>query len=283
MALIRGGTFTMGSSPEEVVSAHAWCRRLAGDECRLDFYEREQPARRVRVSDFWLDRTEATHADFAAFLSAGMDIALRGKRVVRGDVLLAEIGRGYAAIVRLPRGGWGVRTGMDRRPVVGVTWDGADRFCAWKGKRLPTEAEWELAARSRGRGRFPWGDAEPTCDGVVLARSAKGACASWPGRSEDVGLSRQDRSAQGVTELAGNVAEWVRDRFADRYDAACDPCEDPVVDPPQGETPDFRVGRGGWWHALPESARASARLRLQRALPYEDVGLRCAASPPSSR
>jgi formylglycine-generating enzyme required for sulfatase activity len=96
------------------------------------------------------------------------------------------------------------------RPVVCVAWHGADEYCRGQGKRLPLDAEWELAAKGAEGRPFPWGDSSPRQDGV--AYDLRDGAQVHP---RAVGDSPQDVSPDGVHDLAGNVAEWVEDRYGD--------------------------------------------------------------------
>lgn len=151
-------------------------------------------------------------------------------------------------------------------PVVNVTWQMAARYCGWAGGRLPTEHEWELAARGIDGRRFPWGERLPDCS---LARYA--GCGDAPLR---VGMTPAGRSPFGLLDTVGNVAEWTADRFGPR--GSREPSGEVVRDPtgaPQGMA---RVVRGGSFASpiteLSLDARASVDAREARA----DLGFRCA-------
>ncbi|HJZ84309.1 MAG TPA: bifunctional serine/threonine-protein kinase/formylglycine-generating enzyme family protein [Polyangia bacterium] len=284
MRLIPGGLFSMGSREDEIAAAYAWCQRLAGAGCRRDVYEREQPQRRVTLSPFFLDATEVTNAAFAAWLNGEAGLSLREDRFVEeGGVLIADLHPAHSGLVHRA-GHYEPREGLANRPIVQVSWSAAERYCQAHGGRLPTEAQWEWAARGPGGRRFAWGEDDPACAGVVHARAAGQMCAAASSGPAEVGSASQDRSAEGVHDLAGNVAEWVLDRFVDRYDTRCQPsCVDPVA----GETAAthspaaLRVVRGGAWNELAEACRAAGRSRLQEDLVQINVGFRCAAPVPA--
>ena len=263
-----GGSFAMGSEPAEIDAALAYCRRTAGAGCRRDLYAREQPVRRVTVSPFLIDRTEATRAGFAAWLDHAPDVAVRGRDVVQGGVRVARLG----AESGLAHGQRFEVIGDGALPVALVTWEGARRFCAAAGGRLPSEAEWELAARGAGRRRFPWGGDEPRCAGVAVARAPGMPCAARKGPAP-VASSLQDQTPEGVHDLGGNVAEWVSDAFSDRY-TACGTCTDPRREGSAREDT-LRVIRGGYFDEWGESARAAARSRARAGQPSANVGFRC--------
>lgn len=185
----------------------------------------EQPPRSVHVASFEIDRNEVTQAEYRACVDAGA---------------CARPVRGFDP-ERHPR-----------RPVTHVSWNEARAFCRWAGKRLPAEAEWELAARATDGRIYPWGDEAPTCE-----RAHTHDCGAAPA---DVGGRPAGASPFGVLDLAGNVDEWVEDRHA--------PYGAPSVDAEQ------RVARGGAYDAW--HSRSTARNALQPDHRDALLGFRCA-------
>ena len=182
--------------------------------CTRGDFEGELIVKKGTVPAFWLDRTEVTNAAFAEWLNGQTQVRLLpDKRVVLEDgrTLLVDLGPPTGSI-RHEAGRYQVRPGDEEKPVVLVTWLGAERYCASQGKRLPTEMEWERAARHPGGGPFPWGNGDPSCNEVRFGQDRRyPACpAAAPGPSP-VGASSLDRSTEGVADLAGNVQEWVWD------------------------------------------------------------------------
>lgn len=190
-----------------------------------------QPPHRVRLSAFFIDAYEVTVARFRACVEAGACDEPRGS---------GEPGCTYT-----PQPG-----GFDAHPVTCVTWTAADAFCAFDGRRLPTEAEWELAARGTRGSVYPWGD-DFDCNRAVLA--GNGECPQHAGTTpRRVGSAPRGASPEGVFDLVGNAWEWVHDR-AGAYPSG-------PVDDPQGPTSgSTRVQRGGNWLSLPSAARAYLR------------------------
>ena len=164
---------------------------------------------------------------------------------------------------------------MADRPVVQVTWDGASRYCRHLGKRLPTEAEWELAARGTERRRFPWGDEPPRCDGVAFGREEPVRCPGPPLTVEPVGASTQDVTPTGLRDLGGNAGEWVQDAFVVPY-RACGSCRDPVVEDAVLLADDVRVFRGGTFLGDAWMTRTTNRSRSSRTSSMAGLGFRCA-------
>jgi len=208
-----------------------------------------QPVRMVDVDAFYIDRTEVTVEAYRACESAG----------VCG---LAPMGISMNSGV----------PGRDLHPVNGVTWYDAEDYCGWVDggvKRLPTEAEWEKAARGTDARWFPWGDApEASCMYTVMEEGNVSGCgleSTWPVGSMPLGAS-----PYGALDMSGNVYEWVSD-FLDFYDQT-------ETDNPTGpETGDMRVLRGGAW-MIEEPLYLSAIYRGGDApiQEYAWVGIRCA-------
>jgi formylglycine-generating enzyme required for sulfatase activity len=227
MVYVPGGTFLMGS-----------------DKSDPDARDDEFPQHSVTVAGFWMDQTEVTNAQYAAFLNA------HGNTDEKGRTLLT-MGRGYCQI-REEDGEYRVGRATEH-PVVMVSWFGAQAYCKWVGGRLPTEAEWEYAARGPEGNLFPWGNAAPDCE---LARYGDCARSLIPVSSLPAGASWC-----GALDMAGNVWEWVADWFG-RYPAG--PQENPIG-PPAGS---FPVQRGGGWHSPRWEIRSTFRQHDTAASSY---------------
>jgi formylglycine-generating enzyme required for sulfatase activity len=196
--------------------------------------EDANPAHLVTVSAFSLDRTEVTRLDYALCIDAGVCDE-------PGDFDLDE----------------------PAAPVANVEWFDAYTYCSWAGGRLPTEAEWELAARGAAGATYPWGDAEPDCDLATYAECNDGPTA--------VDAPPGDESPLGIHGLAGNVAEWVADWYAwDFYQYS--PPIDPTG-PPDGYE---RVIRGGSFDDDAYDLRAWTRWSDDPDDGDSSTGFRCA-------
>ncbi|GMV51791.1 formylglycine-generating enzyme family protein [Nitrospirales bacterium NOB] len=165
------------------------------------------------------------------------------------------------------------------RPAVGMAWGDASAYCVWAGKRLPTEAEWEKAARGTDGRRYPWGHMQPFVD---IANYNRGVWVSEAitlvpvtggveGMSVRHGLKDGGRSPYGLHHMAGNAAEWVADWY-DREYYSKSPERNPVG-PSAGEK---KVLRGGSWADLPVALRVSARFSAEPEFQDRTVGFRCA-------
>jgi formylglycine-generating enzyme required for sulfatase activity len=157
-----------------------------------------------------------------------------------------------------------------------VCWYEADAFARCAGKRLPTEAEWELAAAGTEHRRFSWGSAPPGCDTVVFGRGDPADCPKRPDAPGPVAIAAQDVTAAGVHDLGGNVGEWVQDQFVLPYYGDCDACKDPVSEQPALPAEDFRIFRGGNYLTPAWTSRTTTRSKRQRAEVMQGLGFRCA-------
>jgi formylglycine-generating enzyme required for sulfatase activity len=146
----------------------------------------EHPAHSVELSAYYLDLVEVTNEDWDRCVAAGVCQPPDATSAARN-------GFGGDALFRGPR-----------QPVSAITWDSARAYCAWAGKRLPREAEWEKAARGVDARRYPWGNEEPTPDRAVFGGT---------GVTRDVGTHPAGDGPYGHHDLAGNVWEWVEDVY----------------------------------------------------------------------
>ena len=261
MTEIAGATFDMGSRNAELAAALAYCREIdvRGSFCLGDneFLSQEQ-LRTVTVSTFVIDRHEVTVADFVTWLAHQPPDPGRVFPNVRVDPEARQL---LAA------------PGRDRLPIAGVSWHDAHRYCEAVGKRLPTEAEWELAARGPGRRLFPWGSEPPQCARVVFARESTRVCSlGSAGDAAPVGSAEGDVTPEGIHDLGGNVAEWTADTGGDRPTCS-GPCVNPVA---TGHT--MRVVRGGHWGSFGGQLRGAGRSQLEPERTRTNLGFRCARS-----
>ena len=239
---VPGGSFRMGDS--------------VGDA--------NEAPRTVTVAPFWMDRTEVTNRDFGKFVSA-TGHATDPEKSGEGYVWTGKWRPVKGADWRHPHGPASSIAGRDDHPVVQVSWKDAAAYCAWAGARLPTEAEWEFAARGTDGRRYAWGNTAPVQTGPVSMRRANygtdSCCApdATDGHrtTAPVGSYPAGRSPFGLDDLAGNVWEWTTSRFPGR--------------------PDWYVIRGGGWGNNPYCLRAAYKHGNPPDIGLDMVGFRCVA------
>jgi formylglycine-generating enzyme len=236
----------------------------------------EAPPHDVAISSFTIDRFEVTNAEFSAFVeSTGYQTS--AERSGYGWHWTGTWQQVNGADWRHPRGPRSSIRGLDRHPVVQVSWRDADAYCRWRQKRLPTEAEWERAARGPGGRDYAWGDTPPGAGGQYRASYGSDACCQ-PDDSDGflhtspVGSFPDGRSAFEVEDMTGNVWEWVRDTFAEDYYARS-PSRDPVNIAPGPR----KVIRGGGWGNNPWGLRTTLRHANPPDIGLSMVGIRCAS------
>lgn len=162
----------------------------------------EDPAHGLYLEQFYIDRTKVTNREFAAFLEAHGLRSPEGEDYFDHDDADARIHRGRAPAGRMafaPDPGW------EDHPAVEVSWFGARDYCRWKRMRLPTEAEWEKAARGDDRRRYPWGDDAPSPARAVYGRAY--------GATEPVGARPAGVSPHGALDMVGNLREWTSSQY----------------------------------------------------------------------
>ena len=206
----------------------------------------EQPQRTLALETFSIDRYEVTNHQYQQFVLA------------TGHRKAGPPSR-YAKSISKMRG--------PNQPVVYVSWDDANEYCRWKGKRLPTEAEWEKAMRGTDARLWPWGNQEKP-NGANWARVQDGHEVS-----ARVGSFSTDKSPYGVMDGAGNVMEWVADWYQEAYYK-----EAPDKDPPSPEFGTFRVMRGGGYTTTGGDIRITSRSKMVPDFRDETIGFRCAIS-----
>ena len=207
--------------------------------------EDERPLHQVWVGSFSMDLHEVATARYAEFLTA----THRLEPWQWNTVDLSQHGD---------------------RPVIGVDWSDADAYCRWKGKRLPTEAEWEKSARGTDGRLYPWGNQVPRKD---LANFALGARFSYSQVLMPVQSYAQGKSPYGLYHMAGNVWEWVQDWYAINYYEVS-----PERNPQGPEEGQFKVLRGGSWSDLPKYLLTYGRFKLTPETRNSYTGFRCAKS-----
>ena len=236
MIFVKGGTFQMGSND----------------------YDNEKPIHKVYVNDFYISKYEMTNKQFCKFLNE------KGNQTEGGKTWL-DIKTDWCKIVK--QGGKYVPvSGYDKHPVIEVTWYGANAYCKWAGGRLPTEAEWEYAARGGNKS-----------NGYKYSGSNNIGEVGWytknSGRkTHPVGTKKANEL--GIYDMSGNVWEWCADWYSSDYNKS------PYENPEGLSSGDYRILRGGSWVNVAGSCRVTARSRRDPHDSDSDVGFRVIQDSP---
>ena len=202
----------------------------------------ENPPHRVDITSFWIDELEITAGQFQLCVDAKACAAAAASAGCNGSV-------------------------ADRadHPINCIDWLQAQSYCTWADKRLPTEAEWEKAARGTDGRRFPWGQTRPTPQLLNYGNNI--------GSTTEVGIYPDGTSFYGIHDMGGNVSEWTADYYAADYYS-----RSPDANPSGPESGDSRVARGSSWKiGVPEDAlTATVRIRLLESSVDNSIGVRCA-------
>lgn len=233
MILIAEGPFMMGSSREDV----EWIVRTFHSASR-EWYQDETPAQEIYLNKYYIDRLEVSNSKYKQYMQA------TGKNA--------------------PKYWDNSRFNKPDQPVVGVNFQEAMEYCLWAGKRLPSEAEWEKAARGEDSRRFPWGnEPDPTRANVLGLKDQHRYTSS-------TGNYLKGKSPYGVMDMAGNVWEWTSAWYQPYQNSKH---ENEMF----GQT--LKVVRGGSWNSNMDLARTAVR---GKALPKQQqsyIGFRCVLQP----
>jgi formylglycine-generating enzyme required for sulfatase activity len=243
--LVPAGDFTVGADDAD---AH-------GRKC-------EFPPHRVHLPAYWIDKYEVTNAQFVSFLNRGA-VRERGQLYSYVDLGNPCCRLEYVAASKTCR----VKPGYEQHPVCAVSWAGALAYARSVHRRLPTEAEWERAARGTDGRRYPWGN---TWEAGKTNTREGGAGGTVP-----VGSRPGDRSPCGAMDMAGNVREWVEDAWNEFYYLSS-PTDNPVNE----ENGYQRVVRGGAWCLTEWDARTTSRQSNEAGTQRRYMGFRCAETVP---
>ena len=207
----------------------------------------ERPVHTVTLDAFWIDKTEVTNAMYALCVKAGQCSAPSQKSSAKNPNYFGN-------------------SQFDTYPAIYVTWENANAYCKWANRQLPTEAQWEKAARSDQKYVYPWGDTKP--DQTKLNYS------DHVGDTTEVGKYPSGASIYGAMDMTGNVWEWLNDWYDESYYGRS-PAQNPTG-PTSGQ---YRILRGGAWGNYDFDVRTSNRSKLEPTNFNDIIGFRCASSP----
>ncbi|MGB8214233.1 MAG: SUMF1/EgtB/PvdO family nonheme iron enzyme [Anaerolineales bacterium] len=240
MVYVPAGTFTMGDTLDH---AMAECYKVEVD-CQQGWFTNEQPLQSVALDAFWIDKTDVTNAMYEKCVQAGACQA--------PSVSSSQTHTSYFS-----------NPSFENYPVVYVNWNDASAYCQWAGARLPTEAEWEKAARGTDGRAYPWGNDSPTCS---LANFA--FCV---GDTSAVGSHPAGASPYGALDMAGNVWDWINDWYdANYYESS------PTSNPTGPTSGQDRVIRGSSWYDNDGNLRSAGRGGILPTNVGFNIGFRCA-------
>ena len=234
MVYVEGGTFTMGCTAEQ-----------SGD-CDDD----EKPAHQVTVSSFRMSATEITNAQYAEFLNT---------RSISGTTYNGNRLFTLSANLTYTNGKWNAKSGYDTHPMVNVTWHGAYEYCNWAGGRLPTEAEWEYAARGGNKSYGYKYAGSNTLDEVAWYSANSG------NHTHEVGTKKANELS--IYDMSGNVYEWCSDWYG-AYNS------DAQYNPNDTTSGSYRVFRGGSWNSNAKNCRVTYRYNNTPAYGFNFLGFR---------
>jgi len=245
---VPAGEFTMGSDAE--IGVNECLEEVSpsdSDYCENTIYAwlNEEPPHVVNLDAFWIDQIEVTNAMYAMCVSSGECDPPSSKKSPSRDSYYSN-------------------SQFDDYPIIYVSWDNARAYCSWVGRRLPTEAEWEKAARGIDERIYPWGNEFPNEN---LTNTLK-----YVGDTTEVGSYPLGASPYGALDMAGNVWEWVNDWYSEDYYSGS-----PSFNPLGPVTGTDRVMRGGSWSNVGHFVRSSLRYKgYSPDTKLSIIGFRCA-------
>ncbi len=244
IVLVPAGEFTMGATPDQADQALAECQKVS-KYCEQASFLREQPSHTVYLDAFYMDTYEVTNANYKACVDSGKCTP----PVTPPEDLIYSVNSSYYDSSQ-----------FNDYPVINVEWYQAKTYCEWRGGSLPTEAQWEKAARGTDGRTYPWGE-EFSCNRV--------GC-DW--EPHKVGSFESGKSPYGIYDLAGNVWEWVADLYDPNY-YSISPYSNPLG-PNSGQ---YRILRGGSWGNSGYEDRITNRYWYRPSYVYEYtlIGFRC--------
>lgn len=255
MACIPGGIFKRGSNDDP----HS--------ECKQSSYNKKHQVNTNPQADIWLD----------TFYMDKTEVTVKAYKACVAEKKCPKSGPKYTDFSR------------DLQPITGISWFDAHTFCKAQGKHLPTEAEWEKAARGSNAEMYPWGNDAATCENSVIMDKKGRSCGitkkgKGPEKGRVLEVCSRPASRYGLCDMIGNAEEWVADWYSNSYQDCGKDC---IGDNPKGpcagaaecDKHRYKVVRGGSWYWPAEHATAiHRRSHVPSNNPYHHFGFRCAAS-----
>ena len=280
MVTVPGGVFELGTTNQEIVEAALLCQERDGGNCPPTDGQDSTPIVRVELPGFQMEQTEVSFEQYVTFLNWLSSQNQRHTNACSGFICIQTTNENPDnGVITFDSANYSITPGLLNHPVYGVTWYGAEAYCRAIGRRLPTEAEWEYAARNGGdRRSYPWGS-----DFSELNANTR-IPVDGPQGTTPVGELVAGRTPGGLYDMAGNIAEWVNDWYEPNYYSQMASLPQPVADPTGPISGLEKVLRGGSWNTFPFYSRTFHR---QSFLPVPEpnndpnwprwTGFRCAA------
>lgn len=260
MIHVPPGEFLMGSTEAQIKTVFEQCKVSPSFLCKASWYENELPQHMVYLDEFFIDIHEVTNAQYVEFLN-------REGNQTEGERAWLNVNSNFT-LIEEKVGKFEPKAGFADHPVVMVTWYGAKAYCTWQGKRLPTEAEWEKAARGTDGRIYPWGNSVDDDK----------ANYNWKiGQTTKVGIYSAGISPYGVYDMAGNASEWTQDCYDKTYYQNNQADRNPVNNECSG--PERRSVRGGSAYGFNTHIRSVSRMSEFPAKATTNTGFRCALTP----
>ena len=264
-AEIPGTPVPMVAVPENPVIGSSWFQAkdgmtlayvpAGGFEMGRKAYQEDGPVHTVYLDAYWIDQTEITNVMYAKCVSAGVCELPRNRSYIYDDYYIS--------------------VEFDDYPVMQVSWDDANAYCIWAERRLPTEAEWEKAARGGLESKkFPWGDMAPVCE-YGVENGAKFYDLPGCNNTGTEKVASYFPNGYGIYDMAGNLWEWVADWHAVDYYA-----NSPSSNPLGPSVGDSKVVRGGSWnYSEADALHVTNRINILPSTLSTSRGFRCARTP----